>query len=106
MQPISTQREFRSTERSGRGLRLRAMFGSMGSAALIQMRLWESSTVSSNVRSLACGQGQNKILFQRMLSAPEQPDFFLVVVKACEVGTSRCRITGVEVGRHAADFIQ
>lgn len=31
-------------------------------------------------------QGQNKILFRRMLSSPEQPDFFLVVVKACEVG--------------------
>lgn len=31
-------------------------------------------------------QGQNKVLFKRMLSAPQQPDYFLVVVKACEVG--------------------
>jgi len=31
-------------------------------------------------------EGQNKILFKRMLPAPELPDFFLVVVKACEVG--------------------
>lgn len=31
-------------------------------------------------------QGQNKVLFQRILPAPQQPDYFLVVVKACEVG--------------------
>jgi hypothetical protein len=31
-------------------------------------------------------QGQNKVLFKRMLSAPAQPDYHLVVVKACEVG--------------------
>ncbi len=31
-------------------------------------------------------QGQNKVLFRRMLSAPVQPDYHLVVVKACEVG--------------------
>ena len=31
-------------------------------------------------------QGQNKVLFKRMLSAPQQPDYFLVVVRACEVG--------------------
>jgi hypothetical protein len=31
-------------------------------------------------------QGQNKVLFKRMLSAPVQPDYHLVVVKACEVG--------------------
>lgn len=31
-------------------------------------------------------EGQNKILFKRMLSAPEKPDLFLVVVKSCEVG--------------------
>ncbi len=31
-------------------------------------------------------QGQNKVLFQRMLPAPQQPDYFLVVVKASEVG--------------------
>jgi len=31
-------------------------------------------------------QGQNKVLFQRMLPAPQQPDYFLVVVRACEVG--------------------
>jgi hypothetical protein len=30
--------------------------------------------------------GQNKVLFKRMLPAPQQPDYFLVVVKACEVG--------------------
>jgi hypothetical protein len=31
-------------------------------------------------------QGQNKVLFMRMLSAPVQPDYHLVVVKAHEVG--------------------
>ena len=31
-------------------------------------------------------QGQNKVLFKRMLRTPEQPDYFLVVVKASEVG--------------------
>ena len=31
-------------------------------------------------------QGQNKVLFQRMLPAPAQPDYHLVVVKACEAG--------------------
>ncbi len=31
-------------------------------------------------------QGQNKILFKRRLPAPRQPDYFLVVVKAGEVG--------------------
>ncbi len=31
-------------------------------------------------------KGQNKVLFNRMLSAPQQPDYFLIVVKACEVG--------------------
>jgi fermentation-respiration switch protein FrsA (DUF1100 family) len=31
-------------------------------------------------------EGQNKLLFQRRLSAPEQPDFFLVVVRASEAG--------------------
>ncbi|MFY9529058.1 MAG: hypothetical protein WAR24_09110, partial [Candidatus Acidiferrales bacterium] len=31
-------------------------------------------------------QGQNKVLFKRMLSAPQQPDYFLVVVRGCEVG--------------------
>ena len=30
--------------------------------------------------------GQNKILFDRMLTAPRVPDYFLVVVKAAEVG--------------------
>lgn len=31
-------------------------------------------------------QGQNKILFRRMLSAPVQPDYLLVVVRSCEAG--------------------
>jgi hypothetical protein len=31
-------------------------------------------------------EGQNQILFKHMLRTPEQPDFFLVVVNACEVG--------------------
>jgi hypothetical protein len=31
-------------------------------------------------------EGQNKVLFRRMLPSPEQPDYFLVVVKAGEVG--------------------
>ena len=31
-------------------------------------------------------QGQNKVLFKHMLSAPEQPDYFLVVVRASEIG--------------------
>jgi len=31
-------------------------------------------------------QGQNKVLFKRMLPVPQQPDYFLVVVRACEVG--------------------
>ncbi len=31
-------------------------------------------------------QGQNKVLFKRRLPAPQQPDYFLVVVKADEVG--------------------
>jgi hypothetical protein len=30
--------------------------------------------------------GQNKVLFKRMLSAPVQPDYHLVVVKASEAG--------------------
>lgn len=30
--------------------------------------------------------GQNKVLFKRMLPAPERPDYFLVVVKSAEVG--------------------
>lgn len=30
--------------------------------------------------------GQNKILFKHRLPAPQQPDYFLVVVRACEVG--------------------
>lgn len=30
--------------------------------------------------------GQNKVLFERMLPAPHVPDYFLVVVKAAEVG--------------------
>jgi len=31
-------------------------------------------------------QGQNKILFERKLPAPQQPDYYLVVVRACEIG--------------------
>jgi hypothetical protein len=31
-------------------------------------------------------EGQNKVLFERMLPAPRQPDYFLVVAKASEVG--------------------
>jgi hypothetical protein len=31
-------------------------------------------------------KGQNKVLFKRILSVPQQPDYFLVVVKAAEVG--------------------
>jgi hypothetical protein len=31
-------------------------------------------------------EGQNKVLFRRMLSTPQQPDYFLVVVRAAEVG--------------------
>jgi hypothetical protein len=31
-------------------------------------------------------QGQNKVLFERKLSAPRQPDYFLVVVRSCEIG--------------------
>jgi len=31
-------------------------------------------------------QGQNKVLFQRKLPSPQQPDYFLVVIRACEVG--------------------
>ncbi|MFZ0333767.1 MAG: hypothetical protein WAN10_01315 [Candidatus Acidiferrales bacterium] len=31
-------------------------------------------------------EGQNKILFKRMLSVPQPPDYFLVAVKASEVG--------------------
>jgi len=31
-------------------------------------------------------QGQNKVLFKRMLSTPQQPDYFLVVVRSSEVG--------------------
>jgi len=31
-------------------------------------------------------QGQNKVLFKRMLPAPLQPDYFLVVVKSAELG--------------------
>lgn len=30
--------------------------------------------------------GQNKVLFKRMLSAPQPPDYFLVVIRAAEVG--------------------
>lgn len=31
-------------------------------------------------------QGKNKILFKRLLPVPQQPDYFLVVVRASEVG--------------------
>lgn len=31
-------------------------------------------------------QGQNKVLFKRMLPTPQQPDYFLVVVRSPEVG--------------------
>ena len=31
-------------------------------------------------------QGQNKVLFTRMLPTPQQPDYFLVVVRSGEVG--------------------
>lgn len=31
-------------------------------------------------------RGQNKVLFKRMLSVPQAPDYFLVVVRAREVG--------------------
>lgn len=31
-------------------------------------------------------QGQNKVLFKRMLSTPQPPDYFLVVVRSSEVG--------------------
>jgi len=31
-------------------------------------------------------QGQNKVLFERKLPAPRQPDYYLVVVRACEIG--------------------
>ncbi|MHB8500897.1 MAG: hypothetical protein ACYDHE_08135 [Candidatus Acidiferrales bacterium] len=31
-------------------------------------------------------QGQNKVLFERMLPTPQQPDYFLVVVRSSEVG--------------------
>lgn len=30
--------------------------------------------------------GQNKVLFKRLLPTPQQPDYFLVVAKAAEVG--------------------
>ena len=31
-------------------------------------------------------QGQNKVLFKRMLPTPQRPDYFLVVVRSAEVG--------------------
>ena len=31
-------------------------------------------------------QGENKLLFERKLSAPRQPDYFLVVVRSSEIG--------------------
>ncbi len=31
-------------------------------------------------------QGQNKVLFKRRLPAPQQPDYFLIVVRASEIG--------------------
>ncbi len=31
-------------------------------------------------------QGQNKVLFKRMLPTPRQPDYFLVVVRSPEIG--------------------
>lgn len=31
-------------------------------------------------------KGQNKLLFKRILPVPQQPDYFLVVVRAAEVG--------------------
>jgi len=34
-------------------------------------------------------QGQNKILFKRVLTAPRQPDYFLVVVRRSEIGRLR-----------------
>lgn len=35
--------------------------------------------------------GQNKVLFKRMLTDPQEPDYFLVVVKAADIG-------GLDVG--------
>jgi hypothetical protein len=31
-------------------------------------------------------EDQNKVLFERILSTPRQPDYFLVVARSCEVG--------------------
>lgn len=31
-------------------------------------------------------EGQTKVLFKRMLSAPQQPDYFLVVARSSEIG--------------------
>jgi len=31
-------------------------------------------------------QGQNKVLFRRMLPTPQSPDYFLIVVRASEIG--------------------
>jgi hypothetical protein len=39
-------------------------------------------------------QGQNKVLFKRMLPTPQQPDYLLVVVRSVEVG-------GLDVGSPA-----
>lgn len=39
-------------------------------------------------------QGQNKVLFKRMLPTPQQPDYFMVVVRSSEVGH-------LDVGSHS-----
>lgn len=38
--------------------------------------------------------GQNKVLFERILMSPREPDYFLVVVRAADVGA-------LDVGSHA-----
>ena len=42
----------------------------------------ELSTAFSDVLTRACGRDRtNKLLFRRMLTAPERPDFLLVIVR-------------------------
>ncbi len=46
-------------------------------------------------------QGQNKVLFKRMLSVPVLPDYHLVVVKACEA----CRMDLANPGWRSDDTL-
>ena len=51
-------------------------------------------------------QGQNKILFKSLLSAPRQPDYFLVVARQSEIGRVQIGTSGWKSDDGSAHCIQ